>query len=33
MYTAIGYAAQSSTAPLAPMTFQPRALRPDDVAT
>ncbi|MBJ9976416.1 NAD(P)-dependent alcohol dehydrogenase [Pseudomonas sp. S75] len=32
MYTAIGYAAQSSTAPLAPMTFQRRALRPDDVA-
>ncbi|WP_295485321.1 NAD(P)-dependent alcohol dehydrogenase [uncultured Pseudomonas sp.] len=32
MYTAIGYAAQSSTAPLAPMTFQRRALRADDVA-
>ncbi|MBM3103787.1 MULTISPECIES: NAD(P)-dependent alcohol dehydrogenase [Pseudomonas] len=32
MYTAIGYAAQSATAPLAPMTFERRALRPDDVA-
>ncbi|RWU21622.1 hydroxyacid dehydrogenase [Pseudomonas alkylphenolica] len=32
MYTAIGYAAQSATAPLAPMSFQRRSLRPDDVA-
>jgi uncharacterized zinc-type alcohol dehydrogenase-like protein len=32
MYTAIGYAAQSSTAPLAPMTFERRSPRPDDVA-
>ncbi len=32
MYTAIGYAAQSPTAPLAPMSFQRRALRADDVA-
>ncbi|BBP75655.1 NAD(P)-dependent alcohol dehydrogenase [Pseudomonas gingeri NCPPB 3146 = LMG 5327] len=32
MYTAIGYAAQSATTPLAPMTFQRRAPRPDDVA-
>ena len=31
MYTAIGYAAQSPTAPLAPMTFNRRAPRPDDV--
>lgn len=32
MYTAIGYAAQSATAPLAPMTFERRAPRADDVA-
>src|SRR6195952_481979 len=32
MYTAIGYAAQSATAPLAPMTFTRRSPRPDDVA-
>ena len=32
MYTAIGYAAQSSTAPLAPMTFERRSPRADDVA-
>ncbi|MEN5200034.1 NAD(P)-dependent alcohol dehydrogenase [Pseudomonas wadenswilerensis] len=32
MYTAIGYAAQSATAPLAPMTFQRRSPRADDVA-
>ena len=32
MYTAIGYAAQSATTPLAPMTFQRRSPRPDDVA-
>ncbi|MDF0732105.1 NAD(P)-dependent alcohol dehydrogenase [Pseudomonas entomophila] len=32
MYTAIGYAAQSSASPLAPMTFQRRSPRPDDVA-
>ncbi|MGY2287331.1 NAD(P)-dependent alcohol dehydrogenase [Pseudomonas gingeri] len=32
MYTAIGYAAQSATTPLAPMTFHRRAPRPDDVA-
>lgn len=32
MYTAIGYAAQSSTAPLAPMSFERRSPRPDDVA-
>ncbi|WP_295470348.1 NAD(P)-dependent alcohol dehydrogenase [uncultured Pseudomonas sp.] len=32
MYTAIGYAAQSPTTPLAPMTFERRSLRPDDVA-
>lgn len=32
MYTAIGYAAQSAIAPLAPMSFQRRSLRPDDVA-
>ncbi|MGY2226955.1 NAD(P)-dependent alcohol dehydrogenase [Pseudomonas gingeri] len=32
MYTAIGYAAQSATTPLAPMTFQRRTPRPDDVA-
>ena len=32
MYTAIGYAAQSATAPLAPMTFSRRSPRPDDVA-
>jgi alcohol dehydrogenase (NADP+) len=31
MYTAIGYAAQSSTAPLAPMKFNRRAPRHDDV--
>lgn len=31
MYTAIGYAAQTPTAPLAPMTFNRRAPRPDDV--
>ena len=31
MYTAIGYAAQSATTPLAPMTFQRRSPRPDDV--
>ncbi|MBC2657086.1 NAD(P)-dependent alcohol dehydrogenase [Pseudomonas sp. MSSRFD41] len=32
MYTAIGYAAQSATTPLAPMSFQRRSPRPDDVA-
>jgi len=32
MYTAIGYAAQSATTPLAPISFQRRAPRPDDVA-
>ncbi|QSB21846.1 NAD(P)-dependent alcohol dehydrogenase [Pseudomonas sp. 15A4] len=32
MYTAIGYAAQSATNPLAPMTFSRRSPRPDDVA-
>jgi uncharacterized zinc-type alcohol dehydrogenase-like protein len=32
MYTAIGYAAQSATTPLAPMTFNRRSPRPDDVA-
>ncbi|PWY47340.1 hydroxyacid dehydrogenase, partial [Pseudomonas sp. RW405] len=32
MYTAIGYAAQTPTSPLAPMTFQRRSPRPDDVA-
>ncbi len=32
VYTAIGYAAQSPTTPLAPMTFQRRSPRPDDVA-
>lgn len=32
MYTAIGYAAQSATAPLAPLTFSRRNPRPDDVA-
>jgi uncharacterized zinc-type alcohol dehydrogenase-like protein len=32
MYTAIGYAAQSATAPLAPLTFSRRSPRPDDVA-
>lgn len=32
MYTAIGYAAQSATAPLAPMTFERRSPRADDVA-
>jgi uncharacterized zinc-type alcohol dehydrogenase-like protein len=32
MYTAIGYAAQSASAPLAPMTFSRRTPRPDDVA-
>jgi uncharacterized zinc-type alcohol dehydrogenase-like protein len=32
MYTAIGYAAQSPTAPLAPMTFERRSPRADDVA-
>jgi uncharacterized zinc-type alcohol dehydrogenase-like protein len=32
MYTAIGYAAQSPTSPLAPMSFQRRSPRADDVA-
>lgn len=32
MFKAIGYAAQSATAPLAPMTFERRTLRADDVA-
>ncbi|MET0613382.1 MAG: NAD(P)-dependent alcohol dehydrogenase [Pseudomonas caspiana] len=32
MYKAIGYAAQSSTAPLAPLSFERRSPRPDDVA-
>lgn len=32
MYTTIGYAAQTATAPLAPMTFNRRSPRPDDVA-
>ena len=32
MYTAIGYAAQSATTPLAPMSFQRRSPRADDVA-
>ncbi len=32
MYTAIGYAAQSATTPLAPISFQRRSPRPDDVA-
>ncbi|MCU7645353.1 NAD(P)-dependent alcohol dehydrogenase [Pseudomonas piscis] len=32
MYTAIGYAAQTATTPLAPMSFQRRSPRPDDVA-
>ncbi|RMO64783.1 hypothetical protein ALQ38_05002 [Pseudomonas marginalis pv. marginalis] len=32
MYTAIGYAAQSATTPLAPMSFQRRSPRVDDVA-
>ncbi|MFR0673258.1 NAD(P)-dependent alcohol dehydrogenase [Enterobacterales bacterium AW_CKDN230030176-1A_HGKHYDSX7] len=32
MYTAIGYAAQTSKSPLAPMTFERRSPRPDDVA-
>ncbi len=32
MYTAIGYAAQTPTSPLAPMTFERRSPRPDDVA-
>ena len=32
MYTAIGYAAQSATAPLAPMSFERRSPRADDVA-
>jgi len=32
MITAIGYAAQSATAPLAPMTFERRSPRADDVA-
>jgi len=32
MYTAIGYAAQTATTPLAPMTFNRRSPRPDDVA-
>lgn len=32
MYKAIGYAAQSSTAPLAPLNFERRSPRPDDVA-
>ena len=31
-YNAIGYAAQTSSAPLAPMQFNRRAPRPDDVA-
>ncbi|QXH33985.1 NAD(P)-dependent alcohol dehydrogenase [Pseudomonas muyukensis] len=31
MYTAIGYAAQSPSSPLAPMTFQRRSPRADDV--
>ncbi len=32
MYTAIGYAAQSATTPLAPMSFERRSPRADDVA-
>ena len=32
MYKAIGYAAQSATAPLAPMNFERRSPRADDVA-
>ncbi|WP_343550832.1 NAD(P)-dependent alcohol dehydrogenase [Pantoea sp.] len=32
MYKAIGYAAQTATAPLAPMAFNRRSPRPDDVA-
>ncbi|PWB33955.1 hydroxyacid dehydrogenase [Pseudomonas sp. SDI] len=32
MYTAIGYAAQSATTPLAPMRFERRSPRADDVA-
>jgi uncharacterized zinc-type alcohol dehydrogenase-like protein len=32
MFTAIGYAAQTATSPLAPMNFQRRALRADDVS-
>lgn len=32
MYTAIGYAAQTPTSPLAPVTFERRSPRPDDVA-
>ena len=32
MYTAIGYAAQSATTPLAPLSFQRRSPRADDVA-
>ncbi len=32
MYTAIGYAAQSATTPLAPMKFERRSPRADDVA-
>ncbi|WP_150756711.1 alcohol dehydrogenase catalytic domain-containing protein, partial [Pseudomonas fluorescens] len=32
MYTAIGYAAQSATTPLAPVKFERRSPRPDDVA-
>jgi len=32
MYTAIGYAAKSATTPLAPMTFERRSPRVDDVA-
>ena len=32
MYTAIGYAAQSATTPLAPMSFERRSPRVDDVA-
>lgn len=32
MYTAIGYAAQSATVPLAPMTFERRSPRADDPA-
>ena len=31
-YNAIGYAAQTASAPLAPMQFNRRAPRPDDVA-
>ncbi|MGC5700428.1 NAD(P)-dependent alcohol dehydrogenase [Pseudomonas sp. NFXW11] len=32
MYTALGYAAQSATTPLAPMSFQRRSPRPHDAA-